>query len=420
MNTAVNPTPAVVTNAFPVRRLPLPIVAFGSLCLSAGASSLVVLKFAAAPFFWVWLILAFSCFIAMSLVHRDWTRAVLLSFGFAACLLSFVEARLIELEYVPPTYVNGRFIVPDAVLGWAPAKDFRAHAIKPGPAGLFHGPRGVLFDRIYTIDSDGLRIAPPYVKGDASTAMVFFGCSFAFGEGLADDETLPYQVGVQSGGLDRTYNFGFEAYGAEQMLAAIEHGMVTKIVQTSPKYAFYVAIPGHVWRAAGKVAWGGHAPRYVLDSDGNVLQQGYLADRPSLDDRLGLDYRSRLKGQMDKWALWRTFSSAPIKITDDDIRLYFAVVRRSHQLLAEEYPGIKFQVILWPNQGNADRYAYEKMQSGFGELGIPYVRVDDILPGFQTNRSLYILSSYDHHPNALADHLLAAWIVQNTRQSDSR
>ena len=34
--------------------------------------------------------------------------------------------------------------------------------IKYGPAGLLHGPAGVLFDRIYTIDSTGLRVAPPY------------------------------------------------------------------------------------------------------------------------------------------------------------------------------------------------------------------------------------------------------------------
>ena len=148
------------------------------------------------------------------------------------------------------------FTVHDDVLGWAPAKGIEAHAFKAGPPGLFHGPSGVLFDVDYTIDSSGLRVAPSWRKDDLTGTVLFFGCSFTFGEGLKDNETLPYQVGVQSRGRYRTFNFAFEAYGPNQMLAQIEHGMVQRVVDTTPQYAFYVAIPIHVWRVAGRDAWG--------------------------------------------------------------------------------------------------------------------------------------------------------------------
>lgn len=250
---------------------------------------------------------------------------------------------------------------------------------------------------------------PPWRKDDLAGAVLFFGCSFTFGEGLQDNETLPYQVGAQSGGRYHTFNLAFEAYGPNQMLAQIEHGMVQRVVDTAPQYAIYVAIPAHVWRVAGRVAWGGHGPRYVLDSDGTVHQAGNFGNRKTLAERLGL---TRGVGQLNKSAMYRMLSSGEARITDDDIRLYFAVVRRSQELLAAQYPGIRFEVILWPNQHvPQQREAYEKLRDGFRQRGVPLVLVEDILPGYNTDRSPYILGSTDHHPNALADRLLAQYIL---------
>jgi hypothetical protein len=379
------------------------------LAFGAVAASLLILKFAPAPFFWLLLTWAAVFFSAMSPVRGDWPRAILLNLGIVAILLSGIEAYFYTNEYTPPIFSNG-FIVPDDVLGWAPAKGIEAHAFKAGPAGLFHGPKGVVFDVNYTVDPNGLRVASPWRKDDLAGTVLFFGCSFTFGEGLKDNEALPYQVGEQSGGRYRTFNFAFEAYGPGQMLAEIEHGMVGRAVDTTPRYAYYVAIPNHVWRVAGRTAWGRHAPRYVLDADGTVHQAGYFENRKSLAQRLGLG--QRIEAQLNKSAMWRTLSMGDSRITDDDIRLYFAVVRRSKELLEAEYPGIQFRVILWPSQrASQQRATYEKLRDGFRSLGIPVDLVEDILPGYRADRSPFILGSADHHPNALADRLLAEHVL---------
>lgn len=380
-----------------------------ALFFGAVAASLLILKAVPAPWFWLWLTWAAVLFAAIFLVHGSWSRAILFNLGIVAILPAIAEAYLITHEYVPPIYPDGGFFVADDALGWAPAKGMKAHAIKYGPAGLLHGPAGVLFDRIYTIDSTGLRVAPPYRQDALAGTALFFGCSFTFGEGLKDNETLPYQVGAQSGGRYRTFNFAFQAYGPHQMLAAIEHGLVRRVVDTTPPYAFYIAIPGHVWRVAGRVAWGGHAPRYVLDADGTLHQAGYFGDRKPLGERLGL--RRGLR-QLNKSAIYRTLSKGDSRINDDDIRLYLAVVRRSQELLTAQYPGLQFHVILWPSQNVPQgRYAYEKMREGFRQMGTSLHLVEDILPGYNTDRSPYILSSADHHPNALADRLLAQYVL---------
>jgi hypothetical protein len=194
------------------------------------------------------------------------------------------------------------------------------------------------------------------------------------------------------------------------MLAAIEHGTVLRLVDTHPRYAYYIAIPNHVWRVAGRTAWGGHAPRYVLNADGTVRAAGHFEDRTPLGLRLGLG--RRINAQLEKSATWRMLSMGDSRITDDDIRLYFAVVQRSKELLEAQYPGIQFRVILWPNQHvSQQRATYEKLRDGFRRMGIPVDLVEDILPGYNADRTPYILGPADHHPNALADRLLAQHIL---------
>jgi hypothetical protein len=117
--------------------------------------------------------------------------------------------------------------------------------------------------------------------------------------------------------------------------------------------------------------------------------------------------------QLKKSAIWRRLDSSDYRITDDDIRLYFAVVRRSQELLSAQYPGIQFRVILWPVRNDP---TYEKMRDGFLQMGIPLDLVEDILPGFKTDRSPFILSSADHHPNALADRLIAQYVLNKIAQ----
>jgi hypothetical protein len=376
-----------------------------SLALSAIAVSLLILKFSPAPFFWLWLTLVAVSWTAMIGIHGSWPRAILFNLGIVGSLLAGGEAYLVTHEYTTTTFSDD-FLSPDAQLGWAPPKGLQAHAFKARSVGLFHGPAGVLFNVNYTIDSDGLRIAPSYRNDDLKGTIIFFGCSFTFGEGLEDGETLPYQVGTLSGGRYRTFNFAFEGYSAAQMLAEIEDGMVQRVVDTAPQYAYYVAIPNHVWRVAGRVAWGGHAPRYVLDADGTVRQAGNFDNRKPLALRLGLG--SRVNKQLSKSAMWRMLSMSDSRITDGDFRTYFAVVRRSQMLLTAQFPGIRFRVILWPNQHVAQqREAYEKLREGFDRMGIPVDLVEDILPNYNTDRSPYILSSTDRHPNALANRILA-------------
>lgn len=327
---------------------------------------------------------------------------VLFNAGVAAIAFAVTEAYLFlhqpeDPTYSEPTYSDGYRVIDD-VLGVVPVKGFQAHSVR------FIGGLKV-YDVIYTIDSKGLRIGPP-VNGSTTGCILFFGDSFTFGEGLQDTETLPYQVGIQSGRSYRTFNFGFHGYGPHQMLAAIETGLVHRLVDCHPDYAIYSAIPNHVARVAGKVPFGKHSVRYQVDANGAVRPVGRFDDHQKVSSPL----HNEMEWQLRKSALYRALVKREGRASAEDIRLLIAIVGRSRDLLASEYPGIKFHVLLWWNW-KSEEPIYRGLGDGLRRINIPVHLVENILPGYAVESSKYSLSPYDPHPNALANRILASYVL---------
>ena len=151
------------------------------------------------------------------------------------------------------------------------------------------------------------------------------------------------------------------------MLSAIETGRVRRVVHDcAPEYAFYEAITDHVRRAVGKVPYGNHGPRYVLDPDGTVRRDGNFEGL----ERTYSPAEADLRWQFGKSAIYRFLADRPPRPTEDDIRTTLAIVRRSRDLLVEQYPGLKFQVIFWPDW-NTDGDLSRELQDGFRRMKIP-------------------------------------------------
>jgi hypothetical protein len=366
--------------------------------LTSGALAIFALSLKALPMPFVWIDLTWAAALIGGLffLERSWPRAILFNISFALVLLAACEAYL-SLHGTasdPPKYYD-TFFIKDDLLGTVPPKSVRVRAASRS------------FDVNYTIGSNGLRIAPPIEKDKHADCIAFFGCSFTFGQGLEDTETLPYQVGIQSGGQYRPFNFAFQGYGPHQMLAMIEQGRVGRIVDCSPKYAIYVAITDHVRRAAGKVPYGKHSPRYKLDPDGNVRRDGNFDQ----NQRTPSPFESQVRWELDKSAIYRALANREQRVSEDDVRLTLAIVRRSRDLLAAEYPGIQFHVILW-RPWEEDAAIYRELQDGFRQMNIPVHLVEGILPGFTlATAGKYAISPVDGHPNALANRIIANYVL---------
>ena len=168
--------------------------------------------------------------------------------------------------------INDGFTHADDMLGYAPDRDARVTARK------YYGET-LLYDVVYTIDGQGLRIAPPVDKtAPKSGCLVFFGDSNTFGEGVHDAQTFPYRVGVKTNGRYLVRNFAFSGYGPHQMLAELQSGLFDQRTNCKPTHFFYLAIPEHVARVAGLTSWDRHGPRFILTASGDVVRAGNFDD----------------------------------------------------------------------------------------------------------------------------------------------
>ncbi len=237
---------------------------------SGVAASLLILKAVPAPFVWMGWGWALVLFALSWRLQGGWARVVIFNGAVVIAMFAVPETYLSLKQRPGPTYA-GTYYVADDVLGTAPVKKTRTQATEFG-----HGK--LIYDVTYTIDANGLRIAPPSKTIGLEGSILFFGGSFTYGEGLQDNETLPYQVGIESKEQYEIYNFGFHGYGPHQMLAAIESGRVRQVVGAPPRYAIYEALPDHVARVAGKIPYGQHSPRYQIDADGTVRKHGHFDD----------------------------------------------------------------------------------------------------------------------------------------------
>lgn len=159
-----------------------------------------------------------------------------------------------------PVYSGGAFTARhyfyDPRMGYRPRPDVVVQGKKQV------GSR-VLYDVTYEHDDEGRRkLARPPWPDDA---LLCFGCSFTYGEGVQGDECWPARVAAAR---PRTgvFNYGFSGWGPAQMLDLLP------LTLPERRQAVYYFLDSHVARVDGSwqflSGWGGSLSRYVLEPTG--------------------------------------------------------------------------------------------------------------------------------------------------------
>jgi hypothetical protein len=255
----------------------------------------------------------------------------------------------------------------------------------------------LVFEGTTHFDEHGF--VPPYPSKSRNCAMVFGG-SFTAGYGVDDTEAMPYRLGELAGDSLRVYNFGLGGYGPHQMLSALQNGIVSEVVDCDAvKWVFYQGIPNHVLRAAGRSAWDRRGPRYVLDADGRAVRHGRFCDPLALEALTQLLNRSNVYRRLLGW---------DSGVRGRDIDLFMGILRETRRLVAEQYPGARFQIVFWDRPDDSTPTLLEAMKAD----GFVVHRVSDILDGFAEDPKPYLLP-HEIHPNTRADDLVARYLFEH-------
>lgn len=283
--------------------------------------------------------------------------AVALGLAMTAAMLFLVELLLLganELRAAAaPTRVRDPLsstpTVQDPVVGYRPlpGAEQRDRMVLRGAQ---------VYDVTYTIDTLGHRVVPASTPG-RTKALVFFGCSYAFGVGCNDEETLPNQVALLARDR-RVYNLAYGGYGPHQMLAMMEDpGCLAFVGESKNTMGIYVFIRRHVTRVVPCVPliqrpWIRIAPCYRLDSSGQPSRLGLFPNaipwRVAFYDLLGYD---QVREFLD--------INYPLTESAEDIALTAKVVRAAAERFAELLPGADFKVLLYPSLHDSPASARE-------------------------------------------------------------
>ena len=367
------------------------------LCVLAVGLIFVSVRYFPAPFVFAGLVaLALVGILAIS--YRGAARFVFVNLGVAVFALTAIEGFFVlRQEPTLPTRFAGdypkNYSQEDPDLGYGPRLEVQV------PCTRYVGDT-VVYDVIYSIDANGLRVAPTADESHLEGSVLFFGGSFTFGAGLNDEETLPFQVGVQTGGRYRVYNFGFHGYGPHQMLRALETGRVVKIVESKGQIvAIYQAVEDHARRAAGLAAWDQSGPRYILDGD-DVVCVGPFSKTALLP--------GKLTKSLQKSHVYRKSLGYERALRAHDLKRYVKIVTTAQERFQDQFPGGRFVIILWPEK--TPRF-HDEILARFKERDFEVHLIVDILPDYRERKSQYKIPQ-DGHPNALCQSKIAAYVVE--------
>jgi hypothetical protein len=288
-----------------------------------------------------------------------------------------------------PIRVAGSYNLPDYYvqdpdLGYAPRKNHVVETRKEFGNEL-------IYDVKYTADSAGVR---PTAGNPLGRTWVFMGCSYTFGEGLNDDQTLPSQFSKSMGYRENVVNLAFHGYGAHQMLRRLETNRLPE-VHRPVTAVFYQAIFYHVRRSAGRAEWDHYGPAYKMDGD-SVVYVGPLHSRAFV---LLTSFAQR--SDMVAYFAKRLYFN--VDFSDHDLELYTRIVQQAARI-AQRNLGAQFTIIYWDEESPLALRVLARLR----QTGIPMLLVSQIIPRNEWSRAFL---PHDHHPNAATNARIAAFLA---------
>lgn len=359
--------------------------------LLVGMVSALLIAIRSFPFPWIGLMAGAWCLWG-GFVFRPWARwGINLAVGlFTLAVLeaSTPKNRPGVIRHTSLDVANAPFFTNEDLLGYVPRPNSRTrHRLTTNGRSSF--------DVVYTVDDQSLRVVVP-PGSPASDTIVFCGCSFTFGEGVEDDESLPWQVAARRPDL-RVLNFGFSGYGPHQMLANLESERIGQICGKAPRAVIYQMIPDHVRRVTGWIPYGEHSPRYEW-IEGEVRRAGRLDD---------LSLARSLRMVLWKSRLFARYAAPRIRIPGE-LELTTAIIERSAAEVARQFPGCEFHVLYWHEH---PEILSIPLLNVLKKTGLKIHVVEDFAPELEIRTSRYRIPD-DYHPSAAAYTRLADYVCR--------
>lgn len=266
---------------------------------------------------------------------------------------------------------DGFFFVLEPFSGYRPRPGVhRCHRIVDGVTS---------YEATYTVGSDGWRTG----GAGEGPPILLLGCSFTFGIGVNDADTVPAALAEHTGVA--TLNRGVGGWGPHNVLGLLQSGALDA---ERPRAVVLEVLASHVERAAGRVGWSAGCPRYELDEAGRLRRVGgWEGHRPWWSSSALL---SRLP--------WRSPPS------DHDLRRFVALCRAVRDECAARW-SVPFLVLAWESGEPFEPEVWSALRAA----GFTLVETREELPWPELRQQLI---PGDRHPTGDANRRVARLLAR--------
>ncbi len=385
------------------------------LCLLCALSIITCFIIGSAAYPFMVLLLLFSLamfFLSLSLaVQNTWMKNICVGLFSLALPLAIFEGYFL-ITYKPVTITtelpSDTPISASLLQNLDPSESYTRKSSKR----ILSATEQVFFDTIFTYDSLGRRITPHAPQ--AKTAVVLLGCSFTFGDGLKDEETFAYKLGLALGEEYQVFNLGKNGYGPHRILHDLERGLAG-LEGYSQILFYYFAIEDHLKRISGAAAWDKNGPLYDV-RDGKAVLVGNFSELNPFYTAKNIFFwvkRSHLYQKIQPQLQHNINKSLPRNTQEKQLELQGAIMASMKDITTEKYSHSSFSVLLWPPK------AASLMKSFLSQ--IPHYDVEAWFPDYDAKQDLYIISPpHEFHPSAHANAIVAKEMEKIVRQDTAR
>ncbi len=257
----------------------------------------------------------------------------------------------------------------------------------------------------YTIDGLNRRTTPDKDESKGKFAL-FFGGSVAYGYGIQDDETLPYQFQQKLKDYN-AYNYANSGWGPQGMLARMEWRDLSEQVSEKDGLLVYVFLWSHIRRAIGDLItysdWGWTMPYYTME-DNKLVRKGNFANGRFFPSRIyELVYHSNIVKYFNL--------NFPIGTSRAHMELTVEIFLKSRELYQKTFGTERFVIIIHPGDwdfiNDDDKKLFKEI---LAERGLEFYDYSDVVV---LNHETSIIG--DGHPNAVAYDQITDLMIRDMR-----
>ncbi len=266
----------------------------------------------------------------------------------------------------------------------------------------------ILYEASYSMDSGGRRITPEHPE--AKYAVLLFGGSFTFSEGVNNSEAMAWKLGELLGSEYQVYNFGYSGYGTHNILAIIENTL-PDLQKYERIYTYFITIDDHLRRVVGASNLIKTNPRYTIQGDKAVRTGSFDGVTVFPWDKKGFTW---LRGS----SIVKFYNKhlmkflLPFMVEEDPTKLMQALLLTANAKLAEKYSQNTSTVLLWPETGPSP--LVQTLTPLLKDM--PVLGMESWLPGVADDVWKYKIL-IDGHPNVLANTLVSKGLAKLIQDS---